>query len=151
MTKKPDPAPSVEPPAASAPAPTSRPIPSIFPKGSRLGALGRAKLVRVDRTERGPVGIYVIEPGEPKVFHEAVAALRDQFNLTYQPIPALWGSWRLPEKNDDLVLQVGLEKLAGRARTEAFRALRPKAASLVSEGEVKALALGYLLRAGAEI
>ena len=129
----------------------AKPVPAIFPKSSRLGRLGKANLVRVERSDRGPVALYAVEPGDSAVFKDAVATLRDQFNLTYQPIPALWGSWRLPEKSDDLVLQIGLETEAGRARAQAFRALRPKAASLVSEAEVKALALGYLQRAGAEV
>jgi hypothetical protein len=121
----------------------------IFPVKVRLGSVGEARLLRIERSERGPMAIYEVEPGDEGVFGEAVNALRDQFNLTYQPIPALWSSWRLLD--DDLVLQVGLEQQAGRARAEAFRALRPKHNSLVSEAEVKALATGYLLRAGAEI
>jgi hypothetical protein len=121
----------------------------IFPAKVRLGSVGEARLSRIERSERGPMAVYEVEPGDEDVFGEAVNALRDQFNLTYQPIPALWGSWRLLD--DDLVLQVGLEQQAGRARTEAFRALRPKHNSLVSEAEVKALAMGYLLRAGAEV
>jgi hypothetical protein len=48
-------------------------------------------------------------------------------------------------------LQVGLDTNAGKARTEALRALLSKAGSIVSEPEVKALALGYLLRVGAEV
>ena len=121
----------------------------IFPAKVRLGEVGEARLSRIERSERGPMAIYDVEPGNEELFREVVSALRDQFNLTYQPVPALWGSWRLLE--DDLVLQIGLEQQAGKARTEAFRALRPKHTSLVSEAEVKALALGYLLRAGAEI
>jgi len=131
--------------------PPERSTLSIFPQTARLGKFGNARLARVERTERGPHAIYTIEPGEAKVFRDGVSALRDQFNLTYQPIPALWGSWRLPDSDDDLMFQVGLDAEAGKARTEAVRALKSKATSIVSESEVKALALGYLLRAGAEV
>ena len=142
-------APPVKPPVAPAPSPAAGP--TVFPKTARLGRVGTARLVRVERSERGPVGIYAVDPGQHEAYHEAIGALRDQLNLTYQPIPALWGSWRLLESDDEVALQVGLEAAAGKARAEAFRALRPKATSLVSEAEVKALALGYLLRAGAEV
>ena len=125
--------------------------PAIFPKSVRLGRFGKARLVRVEHVDRGPVGLYAVEPGDVVRFGESVAMLRGHLNLTYQPISALWGSWRLPEKDDDLLFQVGLEVEAGRARARAFRALKPKATSLVSEAEVKALALGYLQRVGAEV
>jgi hypothetical protein len=123
----------------------------IFPKTVRLGRLGSARLLRVEKNERGPVALYAVDPGDLLLFKQAVSSLKDQFNLTYQPIPALWGSWRLPDSDDDVILQVGLEHNAGKARTEALRALRSKATSIVSEPEVKALALGYLLRVGAEV
>ena len=124
---------------------------TIFPKTARLGRLGTARLLRVEKSERGPIAIYAVDPGDLSVFKDAVSSLKDQFNLTYQPIPELWGSWRLPESDDDVVLQVGLDTNAGKARTEALRALLSKAGSIVSEPEVKALALGYLLRVGAEV
>ena len=133
------------------PKPTAERSLSIFPASAKLGKFGNARLARVERTERGPHAIYAIEPGDAAAFREGVSALRDQFNLTYQPIPALWGSWRLPDSDDDLMLQIGIDAAAGKARTEAIRALKSKATSVVSEAEVKALALGYLLRAGAEV
>ena len=121
----------------------------IFPTKVRLGSLGEARLGRIERSPRGPTAVYEVEPGDEEEFKEAVRALRDQFNLTYQPTPALWSSWRLLD--DDLVLQVGLDQQAGKARADAFRALKPKHNALVSEAEVKALAMGYLLRVGAEV
>lgn len=121
----------------------------IFPTKVRLGSLGEARLDRIERSPRGPTAVYEVEPGDEERFREAVNALKNQFNLTYQPTPALWSSWRLLD--DDMVLQVGLEQQAGKARADAFRTLRPKHNSIVSEAEVKALAMGYLLRVGAEV
>ena len=120
--------------------------PGPFP----CGDVATARLVRTEKSPQEVVGVYRLEPREPRVYAAKIGRLFDALDRKYAPSPGLWATVSLlPDASgEDFGLRVGMTVQHGQARSDAHRAFGGVSSVLVDATEIRALLAGYLARAG---
>ena len=122
---------------------------NIFPSGPiAIGTVATAELRGVRRSTNGLEGVYSLTPRDPSFFVDTMGGLREYLGWNYAPITGTWATFVVPEERDEIEFVVGMDSTYGRALVDAYRDLRVPAASVVPDFTIRALALGYLSRAG---
>ena len=122
---------------------------NIFPSGPiALGTLATATLSGVRRGPKGLEARYSLTPKNEVAFVDTMGGLREYLGWSYAPLSGTWASFVVPEERDEIELVVGMDASFGRALVGAYRDLRLPSTSVVPDFTVRALALGYLVKAG---
>ena len=122
---------------------------NIFPSGPiSIGTVATVELRGIRRTPKGVEATYSLSPKDNFSFVDTMGGLQEYLGWSYRPISGTWATFVVPEERDEMELVVGVDASYGRALVEAYRDLRVPSASVVPEFTVRALALGYLSKAG---
>ena len=124
---------------------------NIFPSGPiAIGTVATAELRGVRRKTTGLEGVYELTPRDPSSFVDTMGGLREYLGWHYAPITGTWATFLVPEERDEIEFVVGMDSNYGRALVNAYGDLRVPSASVLPDFTIRALALGYLAKAGVQ-